>query len=164
MQRIVLSRNPKYITLDEAFEEFKIYCKAQNLSPQTINYYEQTFELFRDFSQLNSCGEITKDIPTEFTLYLFEKRKLRDVSVNSRLRNLAPFINFCIKRNYISPDVEFKQVKEEETIKEIYSQEEIKILLQKPNFKKCNFNEYRNWCIINFVLGTRLQSFYNTKH
>jgi integrase/recombinase XerD len=47
-----------------------------------------------------------------------------------------------------------KRYKAEETIKETYTDKELAVLLKKPDTKKCNFAEYRNWAIINFLLNS----------
>ena len=40
-----------------------------------------------------------------------------------------------------------------DTIKETYTDEELRVLLQKPNMRKCNFSEYRNWVVINLLVN-----------
>ena len=47
-----------------------------------------------------------------------------------------------------------KKYKGEEPIKETYTDEELKILLQKPNMKKCTFAEYRTWVVVNFLINS----------
>ena len=39
--------------------------------------------------------------------------------------------------------------KAEEAVKETYMDAELKVLLKKPNTRKCVFSEYRNWVIVN---------------
>lgn len=53
-----------------------------------------------------------------------------------------------IKINLLKTDVH---------IKETYSEEQLKILLKKPDTKKCSFAEYRNWTMINFFLATAVR-------
>ena len=45
------------------------------------------------------------------------------------------------------------KLKDEETIKDTYADEELKALLKKPS-KQAAFCEYRNWVIINFFLNS----------
>jgi len=42
----------------------------------------------------------------------------------------------------------------DEEVKETYTDQEIALLLKKPDMKSAEFSEYRNWVIINYVLGT----------
>jgi len=45
-------------------------------------------------------------------------------------------------------------IKAEKKIKETYTDNEINILLKKPNIKRCSFSEYRDWVFINYVMAT----------
>ena len=39
-------------------------------------------------------------------------------------------------------------------MKETYTDEELRLLLKKPNLRQCAFSEYRNWVIINLLLNS----------
>ena len=41
-----------------------------------------------------------------------------------------------------------ENIKTDETIKEPYTEYEMNLLLKKPDLKKCNFSEYRNWVLV----------------
>ena len=45
-------------------------------------------------------------------------------------------------------------IKAEKKIKETYTDNEVNILLKKPDIKKCSFSEYRDWVFINYVMAT----------
>ena len=45
-------------------------------------------------------------------------------------------------------------MKSQESIKECYTEEELQVLLKKPNIKKCKFPEYRNWVMTCFLIAT----------
>lgn len=42
----------------------------------------------------------------------------------------------------------------DDPIKEPYTTDELQKLLKEPDCKTCSFAEYRNWVIVNFLLGT----------
>ena len=44
--------------------------------------------------------------------------------------------------------------KAEETVKETYTDAELKALLKKPDVRKCTFAEFRDWVIVNFLLNS----------
>ena len=72
-------------------------------------------------------------------------------SISSYLRVFRTFLHWCAKEGYTTLDVpNYKQV---ETLKETYTDEELLRLLKKPA-PDCNFCEYRNWVIINFLLNS----------
>ena len=49
---------------------------------------------------------------------------------------------------------EFPHIRYEKKIKEVYTDDELKLLLIKPKINICEFTEYRNWVIVNYLLST----------
>lgn len=47
-----------------------------------------------------------------------------------------------------------RMIRADEPIKEPYTADELERLLKAPNKSTCSFAEYRNWVIVNFLLGT----------
>ena len=72
-------------------------------------------------------------------------------SINSYTRTLKVFFSWCNEEG--PTDLNIKIFKAPETVKEVYTDEELLILLKKPE-ANCNFCEYRNWVIINFLLNS----------
>jgi len=52
------------------------------------------------------------------------------------------------------PKFKVRLIRQEKKVKNTYTDAELKILLAKPDVKKCDFSEYRNWVISNYLLGT----------
>jgi len=50
-------------------------------------------------------------------------------------------------------DVIVPNLKEKETVKETYTDAELSILVARPR-KNCDFCEYRNWVIVNYLLNS----------
>ena len=57
-----------------------------------------------------------------------------------------------MKQDEIAP-FKIKMVKAQETIKDVYTQEELCALIQPPK-REDSFVIWRSWAIINFILGT----------
>ncbi len=72
-------------------------------------------------------------------------------TVATYVRVVKTFLNWCNEEGLT--DLRIKGIKEKETIKETYTDEELEKLLKKPD-KNCNFCEYRNWVIVNFLLNS----------
>ena len=72
-------------------------------------------------------------------------------SINSYTRTLKVFFSWCNEEG--PTDLNIKIFKAPETVTEVYTDEELLILLKKPE-ANCNFCEYRNWVIINFLLNS----------
>ena len=58
---------------------------------------------------------------------------------------------WCAGEGYTN--ITLPKVKEVETVKETYSDEELDLLLKCPS-ADCQFCEYRNWVIVNFLLNS----------
>ena len=73
-------------------------------------------------------------------------------SVNHYIRSVKVFLYWCMEQDEIAP-FKIKMVKAQETIKEVYTQEELCALIQPPK-REDSFVVWRSWAIINFILGT----------
>lgn len=106
---------------------------------------------------------LNEDVIINYTLYLREQN-ITDVTIRTYLTNLRAFIYYCIRKNYVD-NFTIKIPRVVEKIKEVYTDNDLTLLLKKPNTKKCNFSEYRNWMITNFLLGTaiRIETLCNIK-
>ncbi|HMA69421.1 MAG TPA: site-specific integrase [Candidatus Mcinerneyibacterium sp.] len=58
-----------------------------------------------------------------------------------------------MNRNYLT-NFKISLLRVQNKQKRPYSDEELEKLLEKPDMDKCIFSEYRNWAIVNFLLGT----------
>lgn len=148
-------------SLKEGKEEFIIDCKVKNLSQDTINYYNESFDYFnkyiiQTYDELNIKEDITKETINAYIIYM-QNKKLKDTTINIKLRGIRSILYFFMKNDYIE-EFEIKLIKEDETIPDLYTDEEIKKLLKKPNIKKCTFAEYRTWVVENFFVGTGVRS------
>lgn len=73
-------------------------------------------------------------------------------SVNHYIRSVKVFLYWCMEQDEIAP-FKIKMVKAQETIKDVYTQEELCALIQPPK-REDGFVIWRSWAIINFILGT----------
>lgn len=104
------------------------------------------------------CSEIAQNTINNYRLSLLDEGKVSAVTVNTYIHNLSPSIKYGMKRGYVSSNIEFKDSKAQEKIKELYTTEELRILLKKPDIKRRGFAEYRDWAIINFMLATGVRA------
>lgn len=152
--------------IQEIFEDFIQYSKAKNLAERTIGYYENNYKRFKRFLEAKSItmmNQVDNRLIQQFTLHL--QTKIDNAkSINTILRAIRSFLYYAMKLDYLF-DFKVQLLKEEETIKEVYTDKELELLLEKPNINNCNFAEYRNWLMVNFFLGTgsRLRTVRNLK-
>ncbi len=72
-------------------------------------------------------------------------------SISTYVRVFRTFLNWCQREG--RADLTIPNMKDKETVKETYTDEELSLLLEKPK-SDCSFAEYRNWVIINFLLNS----------
>lgn len=153
-RKIFFNENTE-ITLREAYEKFIQQKKVLNVSPDTIDYYNDCWRYFTDFiDQDTLCNQIDEDSIMDYLVHLREtKPNISDITVNTYLRAIrAIFYNF-MKKGFVE-EFKIQMIRAEKKIKETYTDEELVRLLEKPDIKKVGFAEYRNWVIITYLLGT----------
>ena len=165
MNKIYLETKDSEATANEVFERFIRIKKRNNLSPETIRYYDDCFRYFGEFWDVSQkCSDITLDTYYDYIEHLQTNKEANTTTINSYLRGLRTIIYFFMEEGHTK---QFKMhlLKSQKQIKETYTEDELEKLLKKPNLKKCNFTEYRNWVMANYFLatGNRLRTVINIK-
>ncbi len=147
-------KNPrltKRLPLEEAETVFLNHCRIKNLSPRTILYYQEDLEyFFAHLEGIRYADEITREVFEDFLIKQVDAGK-KTTSLNTRIRGLRVFFKFCAEREYMEP-FPVKLMKEDDTVKEPYTDAEIARLLQKP--KTNRWVEWRNWALVNYFVAT----------
>lgn len=170
------SREDKQRRLGKKFEEWShefdcAYCASAFLARQlekgnskaTIDFYKRFFVKFENF--LKDYFKATpKETPIEllttepnqvlFVTYL-ENQEVNQQTINSYLRGLRAWGNFCEDEGYIDGfRCPIKEV--EPPIKQVYTDRELEKLMVKP--KVDDFMDFRAYCIIELILNTGARS------
>ena len=142
-------------SIHNAFKQFQKQNEVKNLSPETIKFYSakaKTFFLFlEDVEQ--RIDTITEEDVEDYILYFKEKGTVSDTTINTNLRMVRAFLYWCMERGYMER-FPIRMIRADDTIKEPYTADELERLLKAPDKSTCSFAEYRNWVIVNFLLGT----------
>lgn len=146
-------------TISSAFDEFIECKKYQNVSLETVEYYEGNFLYFTRFCpQSTRCRKIDENIIMNYVSYMRSNLKVNDVTINTRIRACRAFLYFCMKKKYIKIFSIYLIKVKNKSEKVPYTDSEIKRLLEMPKLDKnpkFNFTNFRNWVITNYVLSTR---------
>lgn len=128
-------------------------CRQRNLREGTINHYKQSYtQFYKYFNPKMPITDLTQDVYKQFVVHLREILH-NDVSINAYLRDLITTLHFLMNEGYIEY-YKMQAIKVDKSHVETYSDEELKILLRKPNIKKCSFAEYQSWVMTNFLFCT----------
>ena len=154
----------KGLTFEEGCEKYLDYCRQRNLRQGTINHYRQSYvQFFKFFEPDTPIEEIDEDAYKRYVLYLRSTLN-NDVSINSYLRDFITTMHYLMNEGYIQ-SYKMQAIKVDKSHIETYSDEELKLLLKKPDLKKCSFTEYQCWVMTNFLFSTavRQRSLMNIK-
>jgi len=166
MQKLSVGNGEEELNVEGLYEMFITSKKSAGVSPYTLDYYERCFISFKKyFDTTQPCSAINLKVIEGYILNMKDNPKITDISINSNLRGVRVFVYYGIESEYISP-FKIHLIRAEKKIKETYTENELVLLLKKPNKKNCSFAEYRNWVIINYLLatGNRLETLVNIKN
>lgn len=142
-------------SLEEAFEMFVDDRQAMNVSKATIRSYNSQWTPFATWYR-GSIHNIDEKVINKYKLHLKDKG-WKDVSINSNLRHLKAILRFWHQQDLIQQEVKVTFLKVQEEGKDIYTDEELKILLKKPIIKYANFTEFRTWAVVCTFAGTGMR-------
>lgn len=150
MRKITMNRTENK-SFEDVFEMFIVSKTAAGISDITIRSYRQHLHSISKFLDIRMpFDELSKSAIDEMIVSM-RAAGLAHNTVATYVRVVKTFLNWCNEEGLT--DLRIKGIKEKETIKETYTDEELEKLLKKPD-KNCNFCEYRNWVIVNFLLNS----------
>lgn len=142
----------KSINVASCWEDFIIECKIKGLKKKTIESYESHWKTLSSYIDAEQAiNKLTKrDI--DRVIIALQEKGLKEATIASYMRVVKTFISFCREEKYT--ELTIKPYKAPDALKTTYTDEELKVLLKKPNLSSCAFTEYRNWVIINLLLNS----------
>lgn len=145
-------------TFNQLVDEFLKVVKVLGRSEFTIKSYSYHAKYFIQFIGDDFlCKNINKELFEDYIRYMQKEKHITNgVTLNSYIRNITPIIKYGYKQKYILEDFQMPVVLEQETFKEIYTPEELNLLLEKP--KKNDFVSIRTWSIIWVLASTGIRS------
>ena len=131
------------LTLEEGCDKYLDNCRQRNLRQGTINHYKQSYkQLYKYFDPEMPVDDIDAQMYKDFVLYLRAKIH-NDMSINSYLRDLITTLHFFMNEGWL-PHFKMQAIKVDKSNIETYSEAELKLLLEKPNIKKCSFADHNS--------------------
>ena len=146
----------KGLTFEEGCNKYLEYCRQRNLRQGTINHYRQSYvQFFKFFEPDTPIEEIDEEAYKRYVLYL-RSTLSNDVSINSYLRDFITTMHYLMNEGYIQ-SYKMQAIKVDKSHIETYNEQELQLLLKKPNIKKCSFIEYQAWVMTNFLFSTAVR-------
>ena len=141
-------------TVSSAKEDFLRHCRVKNLSARTVEYYGEDLNYFMRCVPVEFVEEITKEVLEGFILHEMDKGN-KVTAINSRIRGIRVFLKYCAEREWME-GFKLDLLKEDQTVKEPYTDAELKRLLKRP--KSNHWTEWRSWATINTFLATGIRA------
>ena len=138
-------------TIEELFQQFLSASTARGLSEKTIKTYRSHLHCISKHLDISlPISHLNKILLTEMISSMRDSN-LSVNSISSYVRAFQSFLTWCREEGYVS--VTIPSFRAKDTVKETYSDDELRKLLEKPK-TNCSFCEYRNWIIIQFLLNS----------
>lgn len=144
------------LSVNDAFDSFILSKRAQGITNKTVETYKGHLRCISH--HLNIFQPLSNISRKEYDLMIISMKEsgLSTNSIASYVRTLNAFLSWARREGLT--DLSVPRFKNEETVKETYTDEELKLLLKKPDINKCSFTEYRDWVVINFLLNSGARS------
>lgn len=152
-KKIKMNEKVEAMTFAQCMDKWYRHCKVNNYAEKTITYYENTIHVFNKFFDETRLAEtIDEDTLQDYILYLKDSG-VKDTTIKTYIGGLRTVLYFFMDNGWVDY-FRIKVPKCAKQIKDIYTDEELRALLKKPNLNKCSFAEYRNWVMVNYLFGT----------
>ena len=155
MARKITMNGQSRKSVAEVFDDFVVSQTAQGLSDVTISTYRHHIRSVSNHLDIQKSLESLTRKDLEAMVVSMRVAGLAHNSISSYCRVVRTFLNWC-RRNGMSVP-EMPHIKDKETVKESYTDDELLALLKRPK-KNCSFCEYRNWVIVNFLMNSGCRS------
>lgn len=151
MKQKITRYSTQNASIEERFQQFLTAASAQGFSEKTIQVYgTHLLSIAKHLDVEKPLSALTKTEVDE-AITSMRKAGLSPNSISSYMRVFKSFLSWCRDEGYTG--LMIPAYKPKETIKETYTDEELKKLLEKPT-PNGSFCEYRNWVIVQFLLNS----------
>lgn len=142
----------------EIINQFLNDCRGRGLSKATIDVYEININYLMEYldSEKIELRNITTKTIQDYKSHLMNNTNRNNTSINTILRHIKVFLDWT-EENGFTEAVVIKYLKVQQKPKEIYSDDDIRILLRKPKLTDCTYNEFRTWAMINVFVSTGMR-------
>lgn len=151
VKRVLTKSKERDLQLDEAMLDYIEEKKALNKSEATIRSARDSINKFIAYHEAIAVKDVDSGYVYSFCNH-FLNEGMKPTTLNHYIRDIRAFLYWCMEKKLFG-EFKIKLVKEQEVIKETYSDEELGRLLARPA-KNAPFVDWRTWAIVNWVLAT----------
>lgn len=164
MRKITMNKTITAITFEEGCNKYLERCVQRNLRAHTIQHYRNCYvQYFKFFDPQMPLSEFSESTLNEYILHI-QSQTSNSITLKTYLLSLSTTLKFLMREGYME-EFPLPKVKSDKKPIDTYTDDELKILLKKPNLKECTFLEYQCWVMTNmfFSTGVRRHSIINIR-
>ena len=150
MKLRIRTDEPKGNSLEDVFSSFIVHKAACNNSPATLNNYQDLLRTLRKYIDVTAPLEDLTKRKLDGMVVLMRQGGLANNSIATYVRLTNTFLAWCREEGLTT--IQWHNIQEQETVIEIYSDEELARLLKRPP-ANCQFTIFRSWVIICFLMN-----------
>lgn len=162
-KKLINVRKSTQKSISELYKEYLNYCISIGQADGTIisktSYFK--FTLRKIVNVEDKISTFTQD-KLENHIIQMRKAGYSGNYYQSYVIKSKAFLTYCFNHYYLTKfEVKIPTITQQK--KEIYTEDELKKLLKKPNLKNCLVGTYKSWVSVSFLLGTgcRAETFLN---
>jgi integrase/recombinase XerD len=151
----------KVITYEHATKAYLMHKRALNLSPRSLEFYEEFFRHFqRTFQKQNIPLDLqrvtARQIKTHYIGYMLD-HGLASHTINNRIRACKTFFRFLYEERLVTQPVfdQLRLIVAEKKMIQTLTKEQVLVLLHQPNRK--TFSGLRDYTIMMLLLETGIR-------
>lgn len=111
------------------------------------------YSFYKFYNKDTIISNFTQEDINNYVLWL-KDTGVMDTTINVYLKAFKTIIKFFKSKSWIDQNIKAELIRVDRQEIQPYTDDEIILLLEKPNLKQCTFAEYRNWVIVNFFCNT----------
>nr|WP_078114954.1 tyrosine-type recombinase/integrase [Clostridium beijerinckii] len=145
-------------TIEECYSEYMDYCKSIGLRQATLVSKQRfyAYELLKHVSADDKISIITQK-KIEGWINSMIDYGYKGNTYQTFVIKLKAFLTYCFTREYLKEyEIKIPNVVLEK--KEIYTEDELKKLLKKPDLDTCLVGDYRSFATVSFLVGAGCRS------
>lgn len=122
--------NSKNITFDRGYDEFIFTCRARNLKPATIQFYDNSMRsIYKFIDPKMPIRDITKATVDNFIIGCQTELDIKDITIHTYLRALTAILYYFMRSGYMEK-VHIQLIKCDKPVTETCTDEEVKLLIK----------------------------------
>ena len=150
---IKIKRQTKKHSIYKVVDDWISSCQEKGLKPASIETYQEKINEFLDYTGDIYVEDLTQDFIEDFRFYLKNEHCFSAGSTNTYFRCVNVFMKYLHNAHNIEL-FKIAYIKEQKTIKPVFTDSEIKRLCNQPDINTTCYSELRTWLAIMIACNT----------